>query len=408
MTSRERIIETLSHREPDALAIDFGGMRSTGIHAIGYRRLVEHLKLDLAPAKLYDVFQQLAEPQMEVVERLGGDVLQAHQRCPAFGIPIDGGWKEIELTEGVRVLAPGGYSPVVEADGSAYIYSGGVKFAKKPSASLYFDQIAHPYQGCGSEADIDRVPLAPWSEEDIAFIEAECKALHETTDKAVLVPFGGNIFEAGQLDFGYEEFFVNLLLEPDLMHYYFNRITDVYMENLKNLLPRIAPYCQVLQFGDDLGTQEAPQISRETYREMIMPYHARQYQWVRNHYPSVKVFLHSCGAIAPLIPDLIDAGVEVLNPVQVSAADMDTRRLKAEFGDRLSFMGAIDTQQVLPFGTPADVRREVERRIADLAPGGGFIVAPVHNVQADVPPENLVTMYEHARAFGVYPLRTVN
>ena len=144
MTSRERIVETLSHREPEELAIDFGGMRSTGIHAIGYRRLVEYLKLDLPPARLYDVFQQLAEPQAAVVERLGGDVVQAHQRCPAFGIPIDEGWKEIELSEGVRVLAPAGYSPVPEPDGGAAIYSGGVRFARKPSASLYFDQDRSP------------------------------------------------------------------------------------------------------------------------------------------------------------------------------------------------------------------------------------------------------------------------
>ena len=394
MTSRERIIETLNHREPDVLAIDFGGMRSTGIHAIGYSLLVEHLKLDLPPARLYDVFQQLAEPQMEVVNLLGGDVAQAHQRCPAFGVPIDGGWKEIELAEGVRVLAPEGYAPVYEADGSASIYVNGVKTARKPSASLYFDQVVHPYQGCQSEADVDKVPIAPWSEADIAFIEEGCRNLYEKTDKAILVPFGGNIFEAGQMDFGYEEFFVNLLLEPDMMHYYFNRITDIYMENLKNLLPRIARYCQVLQFGDDLGTQEAPQIARETYRQMIMPYHARQYQWVRNHYPSVRVFLHSCGAIAPLIPDLIDAGVEVLNPVQLSARGMDPATLKREYGRSLSFWGGgANTSQTVTYGTPEEIRRQSEALIEIFAPGGGYVFNQVHNFQPNVPPENILAVY---------------
>lgn len=404
MTSRERIIETLNHREPDVLAIDFGGMRSTGIHAIGYRKLVEYLQLDLPPAKLYDVFQQLAEPQMEVVDRLGGDVVQAHQRCPAFGIPIDQGWKEIRLSDGTRVLAPTGYSPVTEADGSAYIYVGGVPFAKKPSASLYFDQIHHPFQGCSSEADIDRVPLAPWTEEDIAFIEAECRTLYERTDKAILVPFGGNIFEAGQLDFGYEEFFVNLLLEPDMMHYYFNRLADVHLENLQNLLPRIAPYCQVLQFGDDLGTQEAPQISPETYRRMIMPYHARQYQWVQNHYPSVKVFLHCCGAIAPLIPHLIDAGVQVLNPVQISAKGMQPAALKKAFGGSLSFWGGgANTSQTVTFGTPDEIRKESKALIEVFSKGGGYVFNQVHNFQPNVPPENILAVYDTALAYRQRP-----
>jgi uroporphyrinogen decarboxylase len=400
MTSRERIIETLNHREPDVLAIDFGGMRSTGIHAIGYRKLTEYLKMGLPPARLYDVFQQLAEPQMEVVDRLGGDVVQAHQRCPAFGIAIDEGWKQIELQEGVKVLAPSGYSPVYEADGSAYIYSGGVKFAKKPSASLYFDQIVHPYQGCQSEDDIDKVPVAPWTEADIAFIEAECRDLYQHTDKAILVPFGGNIFEAGQLDFGYEEFFVNLLLEPDMMHYYFSRLTNMYMENLKSLMPRIAPYCQVLQFGDDLGTQEAPQISLETYRQMIKPYHARQYHWVQDHYPSVKVFLHSCGAIAPLIPDLLDAGVQVLNPIQISAKGMNPAMLKKEYGNSLSFWGGgANTSRTVTFGTPGEIKKESEALIEIFSKGGGYVFNQVHNFQPNVPPENIMAVYDTALNF---------
>jgi uroporphyrinogen decarboxylase len=156
--------------------------------------------------------------------------------------------------------------------------------------------------------------------------------------------------------------------------------------------------------GDDLGTQNGPQMSPKTYRQVIKPYHQELFALIKQR-SNAKVFLHTCGSVYRLLPDLIDAGVEILNPVQVSAKDMDTRRLKAEFGDKLSFMGAIDTQHVLPFGSVADVRAEVERRIADFGPGGGYIVAPVHNVQADVPPENLVAMYRHARQVGRYPLR---
>ncbi len=397
MTPRERIIETLNHREPDELAIDFGAMRSTGIHAIAYHKLVQHLGMNLEPARLYDLFQQLAEPQAAVLERFGADVVQAHQRCPAFGISIDEGWKPIRLPDGTPVMAPVGYNPVVEQDGSAYIYLKGIKWAKKPAASLYFDQVAHPYKGCETEDDIDRVPISGYSDEDLDFLEREVKALYEETDKAILLPFGGNIFEAGQMDFGYEDFYANLLLEPDLMHYYFNRLCDNYMRNLEKLLPRVGKYIQVLQFGDDLGTQQAPQVSPKTYREMIFPYHSRQYRYVQDHYPDVRVFLHSCGSIEPLIPDLIDAGVQVLNPVQLSAKNMNPAHLKKEFGKSLSFWGGgANTSETVTHGTADEVRRASRALIEIFAPGGGFVFTQVHNIQPGVPPENIVAIYDAA------------
>ena len=400
MTSRERIFETLAHREPEELAIDFGGMRSTGIHAVAYRRLVEHLGLKLPPPRLYDVYQQLAEPQPEVVARLGGDVYQAHQRCPAFGIPIDEGWREFRMQDGTKVMAPDGYRPVPEENGTSYLYVDGVRFAAKPASSLYFDQIVHPYEHCETEADIDAVPLEPWGERELAFIERECREIWENTDKAILVSIGGNIYEAGEGDFGFENFLVYLLTEPDLMHYYFNRITDVYMTNLRNLLPRIEKYRPVLQFGDDLGTQEAPQISVQTYREMIKPYHARQFRFVRDNFPRAYVFLHSCGAIRPLIPDLIDAGVQILNPVQISARDMDPAALKREFGKDLTFWGGgANAQKTMLFGTPEQAAAEARELIGIFAPGGGFVFNQVHNIQPGIPPENILAVYDTALAY---------
>jgi uroporphyrinogen decarboxylase len=148
--------------------------------------------------------------------------------------------------------------------------------------------------------------------------------------------------------------------------------------------------------GDDLGVQNNAMMSPATYQRMVKPYHHEAFKLIKR-YTEAKVFLHSCGSVYKLLPDLIDAGVEILNPVQVSAKDMDTQRLKREFGDRLSFWGAIDTQHVLPYGSPDEVRAEVERRIRDLAPGGGYVLAPVHNIQADVPPINVISMYQHAR-----------
>ena len=397
MTSRERIVETLNHREPDMLAIDFGGMRSTGIHAVAYNRFVKYLGFELSPPRLYDVFQQLAEPQMEVMERLGGDVVQAHQMCPAFGISIADGWKRAVLPDGSPVMAPEGFDPECDADGNEYIWTNGIRWAMKPNGGLYFDQIAHPYEHCRREDDVDHIPIATWSEHELDFLENEIKTLHRTTDKAILVPFGGNVFEAGQLDFGYETFFVNLVAEPDLMHYYFNRITNVYMKNLESLLARVGRLVHAVQFGDDLGTQQAGQISVQTYRDMIKPYHARQYQYVRNHYPTAKVFLHSCGAVASYLSDLIDAGVEVLNPIQLSAAGMDPAALKRTYGNVLSFWGGgSNTPVTATKGTQSDIRRETQALIDIFAPGGGYVFTQVHNIQPNVPPENILAIYDTA------------
>lgn len=392
-------MESLAHREPEGLAIDFGGMRSTGIHMLAYLDLLDHLGIKGEPPRLYDVFQQLAEPQDAVLKRLGGDVVQAHMRCPAFGIPIDQGWREMEMG-GRTVLAPRDYLPEVAENGNEYILTDGVRTACKPKGGLYFDQVVHPYAHCESARDVDAVPLAPLSQEDLAFVEAECRRLYEQTDKAILLAFGGNIFEAGQLDFGYETFFVNLLAEPDLMHHYFNRLTEVHLQNLEALLSRVGSFLQVVQFGDDLGTQLAPQISVKTYQEMIKPYHARQFRFVRERYPRCKVFLHSCGAIEPLIPDLIDAGVEVLNPVQISAAGMNPRHLKKEYGAHLSFWGGgANTSRTMTFGSAADCARETAELIEIFKPGGGFVFTQVHNIQPGVPPENILAVYDTAQSF---------
>lgn len=400
MTSRQRVVESLNHKQPEQLVIDFGGMRSTGIHAKAYRGLVDALGLSLPPPRLYDVFQQLVEPQPEVLDRLGGDVVQAHLRRPAFGIPLDGSWREELMDDGLtRVMVPEEFQPVVEPDGNAYIVRDGVKVARRPKTGLYFDQVHHPYQECQSAADVDKVPLPVFSDADVDFVVKGAEELYRTTDKAILIPFVGGIFEAGQLDFGYEEFFVNLLSEPEMMHHYFDRLCETHMDNLKRLLPRVAPYAQVIQFGDDLGTQQTLQISLSTYREMIKPYHQRMYRYVRSHYPGLKLFMHCCGAIAELIPDLIDAGVEVINPVQISAKGMDPAFLKREFGKDLSFWGGgANMQGTVLNGTLEEIRAETRKLIDIFSPEGGFVFSQVHNIQPGISPEKILAIYDTALA----------
>lgn len=396
MTPRERIIEAVNHRETDMLPIDFGGMRSTGISAIAYNNLKKYLGIRGNPVKLYDIFQQLAEPEEEVLKRLGGDVVQAHRLCPSFGIRNDK-WKTSKLRDGSDCLVPKGYSPVINENGDLLIMDGSTVIARMPNSGFYYDVMHHPYENVETFEDINKIDIPGVTDEELAFLENEVKQLYETADKAILFAFGGNILEAGQTYWGYEKFYIDLAINPDLVHYWLDKLTDAYMSDLEKIMKVIGKHIHVIQFGDDLGTQGAAQISLNMYREMIKPYHEKQYQYIRNNHKNVKVFLHSCGAIFDLIPDLIDAGVEILNPVQISAKGMEPVKLKKEFGKHLTFWGGgANMQHTVNMGSIEQIKREVRELIDTFSPGGGYVFNQVHNIQANVPPEKIMAIYDTA------------
>ena len=400
MNSRERIRAAINHRPADVLPIDFGGMRSTGINAMAYNKLLASLGMTDRCAKVYDVFQQLAEPDAEVLALLGGDVVQAHRLYPAFGIAVDR-WKPGTLQDGSACLFPYDYCPVKnERGGDDILDAAGRPISRMPKGGYYFDVIYHPCEAFEEVEEAERYEFPRMSAREMDFIEQECKTLYETTDKAILFAYGGNVFEAGQTDFGYENFFCNLASNPEMMHCWFERLTDGYLEELRLLLPRIAPYIDIIQMGDDLGTQKSLQISAEMYREMIKPYHKKIYSFVQENFPKVKVFLHSCGAIYDLIPDLIDAGVQILNPVQISANGMDPKKLKAEFGRDLVFWGGgANMQTFVQNATPEEIRDHVKKLIDTFYPGGGYVFTQVHNIQANVDPEKILAIYEAAAGY---------
>jgi len=404
MTSRERVRMALRHQEPDKVPIDFGGMRSTGISAMAYNKLKEYLGIKGGVTKLYDVQQQLAEPELDIVELMGGDVVQLHRLEPSFGIKIDR-WKPGKLPDGSDCIEPYDLNPIVNENGGLDIKVGDVVFARMPKGGYYYDVVYHACENVETKEELDKLPVPVITDEELEYLRKEAKRLYETTDKAILGAFGGNIFEMGQVEWGYEKYFSMLALEPELMHYYHQRLADAWLVALERYLGAVGEYIDVIQFGDDLGTQLNSQISVDMYREMIKPYHKVQYQYVRKNYPNVKVFLHCCGAIYNLIPDLIDAGVEVLNPVQLSAKGMDPVRLKQEFGKDLTFWGAgCNTQTTATFGTVEEVAAEVEKYMKIFAPGGGFVFTQIHNIQVNVPPENVVAIYETAKKFRNYPV----
>ncbi|WP_394920200.1 uroporphyrinogen decarboxylase family protein [uncultured Robinsoniella sp.] len=399
MNSRERIIAALNHRKLDVIPIDFGAMRSTGISIWAYQKLKEHLGLDTSTTKLYDVFQQLAEPEKEILDRLGADVVQVHRLAAAFGVKIDR-WKAGDNGRGIKCMVPEDYHPIPMENGELTIQRDGKVLAIMPREGYYFDQTCHPLAEAEDAGDLESFTFPVITEEEICYMEQQAKDAYENTDRAVLMEFGGNILEAGESDFGFENFFMNLLAEPELVHAYLNRLSDSYIESLKRLMPRVHQYIQIIQFGDDLGSQESTLISKEVYREMIKPYHKKIFYYIRENYPEVKVFLHSCGAILELIPDLIDAGVQILNPIQIAAKGMDPEALVERFGDDLVFWGGgSNTQVTCNYGTVEEIQAEVKKLIQIFSKKNGYVFNQVHNLQANVPPEKILAIYDAAQEY---------
>lgn len=400
MTSREKVVAAINHRPYAGLAIDFGAMRSTGINAIAYANLAQSLGMDEKPC-VYDVMQQIADPSEQMRTYLGGDVRQVHRVSPVFGVHIDR-FKEGTLTNGQPAMVPWDFNPVQNAKGDFELRdSTGTLVARRAPDGNYYDLAQTLFADLETVEDAAQIYWPVMEEWELAFVEEQARRLYQTTDKALLLDFGGSIFEQGQQHFGFEKYYCDLAANKELIHAYHEKLTETYLQNLQNLLPHVAQYINVIMFGDDLGTQVSTQISVEMYREMIMPYHKRMYRYVQEHFPNVKVFLHSCGAISPLLPSLIEAGVQILNPVQISAAGMDPRKLKERFGKELVFWGGgADLQMFVREHTVEEVRTHVRELIEIFnSDHTGFVFTTVHNIQYDIPPEKILAIYEEARSY---------
>lgn len=380
LSHRQRVQAALDHQEPDCVPLDLGTGGSSAPVPELYAKLQQLYGLS-AKVELVSHIMRLAVVDETILRDLDTDT------------------RPIPMRPTRRNLRPC-HEP------HRFYDDWGVKWKEVEAGGATYRELAECPLENASLDDLDDYPWwpDPLDPERYVGVAEEARRLYHDTDYALVgCPGFNSIWERAWYLCGFARLLEGLLREPDFVHALLRRITDLCKTALGHYLDLVGPYIQIIKMGDDLGTQNGPQMSPKTYRHVIRPYHQELFQFIKER-SHARIFLHTCGSVYRLLPDLVDAGVEVLNPVQVSARDMDTRRLKAEFGDRLTFMGAIDTQRVLPFGTVDQVRAEVERRIADLGPGGGYILAPVHNIQADVPPENLVTMYRHARQVGRYPL----
>lgn len=376
MNSRERVLTALKHQEPDRVPLDLGCLVTT-IETVPYNNLKEHLGIELQT-------RTFVRDHVDVDEEI----------LRKFSID----------TRYVRIKPPKSFKIEIAPDNS-YVDEWGTKF-KKPETSLYYDPVP-PYPL--ENADISDLKKYSWPDPNdpgrMEGLEERARDFHENTHYAIIA----DIPLLGPLEFSWlllrgPKFFEDLVLNKSFARALLEKITDIQIQIFDKYLDAVGKYVHVVAVCEDLGDQYRLLISPQLYREMIKPLHARLWGFIKKK-TEAHLFLHSCGSIYPIIPDLIELGVDTINPVQVSAKDMDTARLKREFGADLTFWGGIDTHRVMPMGSPEDVEEEVKRRIKDLAPGGGYVLTAVHNIQADVKPENVCRMYESAKKFGTYPLR---
>jgi len=377
LSHRERVIKALNHEEPDRVPMDFGSTYVTTININAYPLLVEHLGLADEPgAAVMRKRSQVATPSEAILQRLDVDL-----RSLWFGPPDDN--REETMDE------------------HSFRDEFGVLWTK-PEAGHYINVSGPFQQGEPTLADLERNPWPnPRDPGRIRGMLERARHLHQETDYAVLLNLPHGIVGDCERLRGFGEFLSDLLVNAAFAEGLMAHVLEVTAGLAVAALEVVGEYVDVVMYPDDLGMQDMCLVRPELYRRLIKPYHRRLVEAIKSK-TRAKVVMHSDGSVYPLIPDLIDIGVDALNPVQVSAKDMDSRRLKAEFGDSLTFWGGIDTHHVLPRGTPEDVRNEVRTRIRDLAPGGGYVLASVHNVQAEVPPENVVAMFDAALEYGRY------
>lgn len=415
MKARERIICSLNHREPDKVPLDLGSSLITGIHVSSLHKLKVSLGLVRPdePVKVIDPFQMLGEVDDELRKALGVDTIPLNPLANLFGFE-NRNWKRWTFFDGTPLLVPEKFNTEPDANGYIYQYPQGdtsvPPSARMPQNGFYFDCIVRqkPDLNEGNlkvEDQIEEYKIL--SESDLLSYERESKRLYEQTEYAI-VSGGVPGINPGDIAFipgpalkdpkgirDVEEWYISLINRADFVKEVFARMTDIGLKNLELFHEAVGERIQVMVVsGTDFGAQDAPFLSPELYRELFKPFHRRINEWIHKN-TTWKSFIHTCGSVYALLPDIRDSGFDILNPVQISAARMSPGNLKKEFGDHFTFWGGgVNTQKTLPFGTPEDVREELKSLVETFKTDGGFVFNTVHNIQAKIPVENLLVLFE--------------
>jgi len=383
MTSKERMLKSLKHVEPDRVPFDLTSTLVSGIHWKAYEKLREYLGFPKRTLDLFDRVQGLARVHDDVLERLEVDT-----RGVLTGSPF--GWK-LKLEE----------TPEHEQFTDVW----GITWRRPKPHGLYYDMVRHPLKGCTLE-DAKRFKWPdPKDKARLEGIKEEASQLAKTDCLVVLGTVGMTVglLQTFQWLLGYEDSFYALGAEPELTHYMVQKLAELDIEFWEWAIPYLGDDVKVVLYADDFGMQTGPVFSYDMFRRYFKPWYSKIFSVIKKRKPDLFIFFHTCGSSRFIFPDLIESGVDILNPVQYNSKDMEPARLKKDFGKDCTFWGGgVDTQRVLPRGTPQEVRDEVRKRIADFAPGGGFVFNTVHNIQGDVPPQNIMAMWEALQEYGKY------
>lgn len=412
MNSRERVLATVNHREPDKVPVDFGATPSSGISAIAYSNLLKYLDKKHLPVQVYDVVQQLAQPDDEILELFHIDAIdigRAFNQKPEY-------WQPTVLANGDKAFYPTWFNPVKNEKGE-WIASKPADnpLAKMPAGGTFFDQIFFPWID-GYPSTMDKLDeamnqsmwaafsLSPWDKAGEngfwEMLRTQTLKLKNETDKALIIGVGCNLFEWGTFVRRMDNFMMDLYLEPENVEKFLDALMEKHMATLEKVCNAVGDVVDFIKFGDDLGGMNGPFMDPDTYRNIFKPRHKQLCDYTKKH-SKAHTYLHSCGSVYQLIPDLIDAGFEVLNPVQTNATDMEPEKLKQEFGKEVTFWGGgLESVGTLNSGTPKKVRTQVLERLEIFSKGGGYVFNTVHNILPDIPPQNVVAMFNAVKEFN--------
>jgi len=414
-TSRDRLASTLNHKQPDRIPIDFGGTAVTGVHASCVAALRDYYGLEKRPVRIHEPFQMLALLDDDLLDAMGVDVVGVFSRNTTWGFPADE-YKQWQFN-GLDVLVPKDFNTTIAPNGDTLIYPEGDITAppsgRMPQGGYFFDCIVRQesFDEENLNPEDNTEEFTPVSQVDIDHLARSARQARATS-RGVIASFGGTAF--GDIAFvpgpslkhprgirDITEWYVSTSSRQDYIHKVFEHQCAVALGNLERVYAAVGDSVQaVFVCGTDFGTQSSSFCSVKTFHSLYFPYYKRVNDWIHTH-TGWKSFKHSCGAVFKFLPSFIEAGFDILNPVQCSATGMDPEKLKADFGDKLVFWGgAVDTQKILPFGTPEEVREQVLRRCEIFAPGGGFVFNSIHNVQARTPVENIVAMIDAVHSFN--------
>lgn len=413
MNSRERVLAAIAHKQPDQVPVDLGSTPSSGISAIAYSNLLKAIGRTDLPVQIYDVVQQLAQLDMSIIDRFGVDVLDIGR---AFNTE-EKDWHETILANGDKAFYPIHFNPVKQADGSYHCYDEDGKrlLALMPQGATFFDQSYFPYiNGFPENYDTldeemgrvlwSRYVHSPWDHtQDPDFwktLREKTLQLRASTDKALMIVCGCNLFEWGTFLRRMDNFLMDLLCEPDQVARMLDQLLERHLATLAKVCDSVGDIVDIIRFGDDLGMTSGPFMDVDTYRSLFKPRHKQLCDYVKTH-SQMHTFIHSCGSISSLMPDLIEAGIEIFNPVQTNARQMEPEFLKKEFGQDCTFWGGgVETVGTLNNGTSEQVREQVLERLEIMSAGGGFVFNTVHNILPDVPPQNILAMFDAVKEYN--------